>query len=93
VSCVDKPNRCRIRPDGSAITIGGSRPDKVDPSGLLVRSVVVKHPHGGFIAVVNTNTTSPNAKRPTRPQPGFTAAQLTVLADSKLWRFPPKTAG
>jgi hypothetical protein len=94
VNCADKPaDRCRIRPDGSVIVVGGSRPGKVDPTGLVNRHVVVRYPNGSFIAVVSTNTTSPTALRPTRPEPVLSLAQLTTIADSKLWKFPPTPAG
>lgn len=88
LSCADRPTRCQVRPDGSAVTTGGSRPDKRDPSGLLVRSVIIQHANDTSISVVNTNTTS-TTTRPTRPQPVFTHAQLLRIADSKLWKFPP----
>lgn len=91
--CADKPaNRCRIRSDGSAITVGGSRPGKPDLSGLVNRHVVVQHRNGSFISVVNTNTTSSTTPRPTRSQPVLAVAQLTSMADSKLWKFPPMPA-
>ncbi len=93
--CRDKPsNRCRVRPDGSAITVGGNRPGKPDPSGLVNRHVVIQHKNGDFIGVANTNTTSSSrtAAPPTRPQPVFSTTQLAGIADSKLWTFPPKTS-
>ena len=87
--CADKEDRCRVRKDGSAITIGGDRPGKVDPSGLRAHNVVITHRDRTFIMVASNNTTSNTAMRPTRPQPVLSVHQLTAIADSNLWLYPP----
>ena len=87
--CADKPETCRVRKDGSTITVGGDRPGKVDPSGLRGHHVVIAHRDRTFISVASNNTTSNTAQRPTRPQPVLSVDQLTAIADSNLWLYPP----
>jgi hypothetical protein len=87
--CADKPGRCQVRKDGSTITVGGDIPGKVDPSGLRAHHVLITHRDRTFISVGSNNTTSNTAARPTRPQPVLSVEQLTAIADSTLWLYPP----
>ena len=46
------------------------------------------------LTVSLTNYNAPQAKQVehTRPKPVYSVAQLTAMADSKLWKFPPATS-
>lgn len=87
LNCADKPHNCRIRSDGSTLTTSWNRPGKHD-DGHINHHAVVYRTDGTGISVASTNSAWPDVRGITRPQPMFSVAQLTRMADSKLWRFP-----
>jgi hypothetical protein len=91
-SCANEahPENCTIRPDGTIVLTehqpGGSvRGMQV----AAVSAVQVRYPDGRIIVVSNANSTAWKKAPITRAKPLLTVAQLTALADSTAWGFPP----
>lgn len=96
-SCADRPERCTVLPDGSALS--WSQPDssqnrKNGPGGELIHLAVIQHPNGTGLAITVTNGIRHGDPRHstferTRSKPVLTVAQLKVIAKSRTWHFPP----
>ncbi|WP_328320250.1 hypothetical protein OHA70_21285 [Kribbella sp. NBC_00382] len=93
--CSDqKPGTCAPRADGSVLTVVKEEVDERIP-GVLTNRIYLVRPGGESIALSSFN--GPTVTRSgaitvekSRPKPALTTAELTTIADSKLWRFPPQ---
>jgi hypothetical protein len=82
---------CTPRPDGSILTVMEDSKYSQNASEMLKFSQVLVIRHGTeSIAVSIDNGTTQGRNVVTRAKPALTVAQLTAIADSDLWRFPPK---
>ncbi len=99
MTCANEPptTNCRVRPDGSIITSYQTKTMRSDDPDVLINTVIVHRPDRKVIHLSNTNAgaSDPAMKtaRHTRPQPVFSIAELTRMADSKLWNVPPASYG
>jgi hypothetical protein len=95
-TCVDpQPGTCRPRADGSLLTTRIEEPTYSkdnNPGGVLMNSVQVTRSPVRGISLLAFNAPEEKGVEHTRAKPVLTIAQLTAIADSKLWRFPPKQA-
>lgn len=84
---------CVPRPDGSRITALKDQPTYTkdnNPGGILHNSVDVVRPGTEAVGLMSFNATQEKQVEHTRAKPALTLAELTAMADSQLWRFPPK---
>jgi hypothetical protein len=83
---------CGPRPDGSVLTVTEDEPRYgVDIPGVLRSNEVLVIRRGTeSISLTIYNGTTQNKDVVTRAKPALTVAELTAIADSDLWRFPPK---
>ncbi len=95
MSCANEPptTNCRVRPDGSIITSYQAKAGKSDDPDVIFNSVIVHRPDRSVIHLSSVNSPAMKAARHTRPQPAFSIAELTRMADSKLWNVPPTSYG
>ncbi|TCC44221.1 hypothetical protein E0H75_35780 [Kribbella capetownensis] len=92
ISCANEahPENCTTRPDGTIVLIEQTPGSPVPGVRVAaVRAVQLHYPDGRIIVVGNGNSTAWKKAPITRAKPLFTVAQLTALADSKAWAFPP----
>ncbi|MFG1626189.1 hypothetical protein [Kribbella sp. NPDC049227] len=90
--CAEQPNTCKVRPDGSRIwtvveeaaSAGGS-----NAGGVVRNAVLVTDKAGGSISLISYNAGDRGSDR-SRAKPALSVAELTAIADSKLWRFPAR---
>lgn len=94
MTCATEPptTHCRVRPDGSIITAYQTRPMASDDD-VILNSVIVHRPDRKVIHLSSANAPAAKTARHTRAQPVFSIAELTRMADSKLWEFPPASYG
>jgi hypothetical protein len=84
---------CEPRADGSILTAMKDQPEygpDNNPGGIVYNHVFVVRKGTESISLINYNGTAEKQTVKTRPKPALTVAQLTAIADSNLWRFPPK---
>lgn len=84
---------CVPRPDGSRITARENEPTYEkgnNPGGVLHNSVSVLRPGKETISLMSFNAMAEKESTATRAKPALSVAELTAIADSKLWRFPPQ---
>lgn len=96
ISCANEahPKNCTTRPDGT-IVLAEQQPGR-SVKGLQVAAastVQLRYPDGRIIVLGSANSTAWKKAPITRAQPLLTVAQLTALADSKAWGFPPVDYG
>ncbi|MEV8373413.1 hypothetical protein AB0P21_11790 [Kribbella sp. NPDC056861] len=93
--CSDqKPGTCVTRPDGSRLTVVKDEFEKRTP-GVVYNHIYLVRTGGESISLssYNGNTVTREGAvtvEKTRAAPALTAAELTAIADSDLWRFPAK---
>jgi hypothetical protein len=93
--CSDqKPGTCTPRADGSVLTVVKEEVDERTP-GVLTNRIYLIRPSGETIALSSLNgpTVTRNGAitvEKSRAKPALTTVELTTIADSKLWRFPPQ---
>jgi hypothetical protein len=97
MDCSDqKPGTCRTRTDGSHLTVLTDEPE-TRSAGVLYNQAYVIRAGGESILLSSYNGIEVNRSgrgqevEKNRAKPGLTAAELTAMVDSKLWRFPPQS--
>jgi hypothetical protein len=88
-----QPGTCILRPDGSRLTTAKDQPEYSrdnNPGGVLYNSVQVTRANGEAISLMSFNGPGEKQVEHSRAKPVLTVAELTKIADSTLWRFPPK---
>ncbi|GAA1704183.1 hypothetical protein GCM10009745_59620 [Kribbella yunnanensis] len=88
VSCKDLPG-CTMRPDGSTIR---SQQLGQEGNGIISNFVEITRKDGRFIGLTSYNAAGEKDTKPTRTAPILSVAQLTELAESKLWTYPAKAS-
>lgn len=83
--CADRPERCRVLPDGSALS--WSQPDEwqLRKGPDIARLAAMGRSDGTGLSIGNSNGTDAGT---TRSRPILTVAQLQQMVRSKAWRFP-----
>jgi len=92
ISCANEahPENCTTRPDGTIVLTEHTPGRSVLGTPVAaVSAVQLRYPDGRIIVVGNANSTAWKKAPITRAKPLLTVAQLTALADSKAWGFPP----
>ncbi|WBQ03838.1 anti-sigma factor family protein [Kribbella sp. CA-293567] len=93
-NCFDpEPGTCLPRPDGSRVLIRKEEPTYQpdnNPGGVLANAVGVIRRGTESVSLYNFNAVQEKQTEKTRAKPALTIAELTAMADSKLWRFLPK---
>lgn len=93
-TCVaPQPGTCQKRADGSLLTTRAEEPTYSkdnNPGGVLMNSVQVTRSPTQGLSLLAFNAPEEKGVEHTRVKPVLTIAQLTAIADSDLWRFPPK---
>jgi len=90
---MSQPGTCLARPDGSFITTAKEEPayePRNNPGGVLLNRVTVNRRGTESISLLSTNASAEKGVDKTRAKPILSVAELTKIADSPLWRFPPK---
>ncbi len=88
-----QPGTCKRRSDGSLITTFTEQPvysKDNNPGGVVYNSVHITRRDGESISVQSFNAVEEKQVEHSRAKPVLSVAELTKIADSKLWRFPPK---
>ncbi|MEU4197186.1 hypothetical protein AB0E69_35170 [Kribbella sp. NPDC026611] len=92
VSCQNRPH-CTMNPDGSALITQTNLPEYPDnrqkTNGIVSNSVTLMLRDGRTIILTNYNGTLEKGTKHTRPLPLFTTTELTKMAHSQTWKFPP----
>jgi hypothetical protein len=93
-TCADVGVRnCKIQADGSVLVSYSDEPvypNGGNPGGVITNRVELYRPDGSNVNLMSLNGPQEKDAEHTRPKPLFSVAQLTKLADSELWGFPPK---
>ncbi|MFK4088365.1 hypothetical protein ACI2LF_29900 [Kribbella sp. NPDC020789] len=90
-SCENVPptQNCKVRPDGTFLRTYQAKDD-----GRVYNTVVLEYPDRRAISLTSSNTAGPQKfAEPRRPQPPLSLEQLTAMAYSKAWSFPPANYG
>jgi hypothetical protein len=88
------PGTCTIQADRSVYVVYDDQPvypDGPNPGGVRETIVELFHPNGTQISLTNYNAPKEKSEH-SRPSPLLTAAQLTQIARSTQWVFPPRQA-
>jgi hypothetical protein len=95
MTCDNEPptSDCKVRPDGSILITSQSKVVRPVDGGVITNGVLVYRPDRTVIHLASTNAPQMKATKPTAPQPVLSIAQLTKMADSGLWKFPPASYG
>ncbi|MEU4195054.1 hypothetical protein AB0E69_24350 [Kribbella sp. NPDC026611] len=85
------PGTCKVEPDGTVYVAYNLPvfPYEKHPYGVRVATVELFYPDGRQISISNYNAPKDDGVEHTRPQPILSVAQLTQIARSKLWVYPP----
>jgi hypothetical protein len=92
ISCANEahPENCTERPDGTIVLAEHTPTRSAHGTPVAAAtSVQLRYPDGRIIVVGNANSTAWKKAPITRAKPLLTVAQLTAIADSKAWAFPP----
>jgi hypothetical protein len=89
------PDSCKIQADGSVYVAWADQPlytDRPNPGGIKQTTVELFHPNGTQISLSNYNAPKDKDTGHSRPSPILSVAQLTQIASSTRWVFPPRQA-
>jgi len=85
VKCgAEHPENCTVLPDGTLVITSQGRADEP-----LFNAVTIAYRDGRTISVASANAAYLKQAAPTRPQPLLSLKELTKLAASTAWKFPP----
>ncbi|MEU4291856.1 hypothetical protein AB0E63_26820 [Kribbella sp. NPDC026596] len=90
--CESSAANCTTNPDGSklfSVTEQPEYPGDRNKDGVTSNHVEISYPDGRFISMTSYNAPAEKGQRHTRQKPLFTVAELTTMAKSKTWKFPP----
>ena len=90
--CESPEAGCTTNPDGSKLFTMTEQPEypgNRNTDGVTSNYVALYYPDGRFISLTSYNAPAEKGQRHTRQKPMFTVAELTTMAKSKTWRFPP----
>lgn len=89
----DDTSSCTRLPDGSTLEVLTQQPEYPDSrnkvNGVFYNSASLRLADGRYISITNYNAPAEKDKQHTRATPLFTTSQLTAMAKSKSWKFPP----
>ncbi|MFC6155213.1 hypothetical protein [Kribbella jiaozuonensis] len=86
---------CTVEPDGTVYVAYANRPlyaDQQNPGGITVTTVELFYRDGRQISISNYNAPKDEGVEHSRPAPILSIAQLTQIARSKLWVYPPRVS-
>ncbi|MFI5695819.1 hypothetical protein ACIA58_28465 [Kribbella sp. NPDC051586] len=85
---------CTVEPDGTVYVAYANRPLYADenPGGIAVTTVEVFYPDGRQISLSNYNAPKDQGVEHSRPAPILSITQLTQIARSKQWVYPPRVS-
>lgn len=88
-----QPRSCTVQADGTVLVSDTDKPlyrEGANPGGIRETIVEVFRPNGTLISIRSLNGPAEKGVEHTRVKPALTVAELTTIAHSKLWAFPPK---
>lgn len=95
--CPGQGVNCRVAADGTVFVSRDNKPvfefEPINPGGIRVSMAEIDRPDGTIITLYNYSAPKAEDVEHTRAAPVFSAAQLTQLALSDQWVFPPKHTG
>ncbi|RZU15873.1 hypothetical protein EV645_3412 [Kribbella rubisoli] len=86
---------CTVQSDGTVYVAYANRPlytDESNPGGITVTTVELFYPDGRQISISNYNARRDQGVEHSRPAPILSIAQLTQIARSKQWVYPPRVS-
>ncbi|WP_328997388.1 hypothetical protein OHA18_23315 [Kribbella sp. NBC_00709] len=85
---------CTVQPDGSVYVAYANRPlyPDANPGGITVTTVEQFYPDGRQISISNYNAPRDQGVEHSRPAPILSIAQLTQIARSNQWVYPPRVS-
>lgn len=89
------PGTCTVQPDGTVYVAYADRPlytDQPNPGGIRVTTVELFYRDGRQISISNYNAPKEQGAEHSRPAPILSIAQLTQIARSKQWVYPPRVS-
>ncbi|TDW14996.1 hypothetical protein [Kribbella kalugense] len=89
------PGSCTVQPNRSVYVVRDNKPlytDQPNPGGLRQTAVELFHPDGTQISLTSYNAPKDKGVEHSRPRPLLTVAQLTQIAYSKQWAYPPRAS-
>jgi hypothetical protein len=89
------PGSCAVQSNRSVYVVYDNKPlytDEPNPGGLRQTAVELFHPDGTQISLTSYNAPKGQGVEHSRPRPLLSVAQLTQIAHSKQWAYPPRVS-